>query len=255
MNNPSLQNRIEKAQGEIRLSYITPLTPQYGRLVYDYTDESWIPTASKNRQSNFKGGRKVQSRLDFLDWTLSLSEVSLTLNLETNEISLDGTKLPCNVEKGYFHTTALTKSTIFWESELHCQIFEMLRFDAYMVKYKDRYWIETNTDWTLVQKFNEQNKSKTTSHNNTQIATRFEVYSKPEFYCGSTKPLYPTEYKDIFIIYEHGFDMNTGKPYETDTLTPLITKKLEKLIVKIFRNNLIKPKTTKITITLVLSMK
>ena len=47
MNNPSLQNRIEKAKGEIRLSYITPLTPQYGRFVYDYTDESWIPTASK----------------------------------------------------------------------------------------------------------------------------------------------------------------------------------------------------------------
>ena len=49
MNNPSLQNRIEKAQGEIRLSYITPLTPQYFKLVYDYTDKSWIPTASKNR--------------------------------------------------------------------------------------------------------------------------------------------------------------------------------------------------------------
>ena len=219
MNNPSLQNRIEKAQGEIRLSYITPLTQQYGRLVYDYTDESWILTASKNRQSNCKGGGKVQSRLDFLDWTLSLSEVSLTLNLETNEISLDGTKLPCNVEKGYCHPTALTKSTIVWEPELHCQIFEMLRFDAYMVKYKDRYWIETNTDWTLVQKFNEQNKNKTTPNNNTQIATRFEVYSKPEIYRGSTKPLYPTEYDDIFIIYEHGFDMNTGKPYDTDINT------------------------------------
>ena len=42
MNNPNLRNRIEKAQGEIRLSYITPVIPQYGRLVYDYTDKSWI---------------------------------------------------------------------------------------------------------------------------------------------------------------------------------------------------------------------
>ena len=194
MKNPSLKNRIEKAQGEIRLSYIIPLTPQNGRLVYDYTDESWILTASKNRQSNCTGGRKVQSRLGFLDWTLSLSEVSLTLNLETNEISLDGTKL-------------------------HCQIFQMLQFDAYMVKDKDRFWIETNTDWTLVQKLNEHNKNKTTPKNYSQIATRFEVYSKPEFYCGSTKPLYPTEYEDIFIIYEHGFDMNTRKPYDTDIKT------------------------------------
>ena len=201
MNNPSLLNRIEKAQGEIRLSNINPLTPQYGRLVYDYTDEYRIPTASKNRQSNCKGGRKVQSRLDFLDWTLSLIKVSLTLNLETNEISLDGTKLPCNVAKGYCHPTALTKSAIVWEPEIHCQIFEMLRFDAYTVKYKDRYWIETNTDWTLVQTLNKQNKNQTAPKNNTQMATRFEVYSKAEFYCGSTKPLYPTEYEDIFIIY------------------------------------------------------
>ena len=123
------------------------------------------------------------------------------------------------------------QSTIVWEPELHCQIFEMLRFDAYVVKYKDRYWIETNTDWSLVQKLIEHNKNKTTPKNNTQIATRFEVYSKQKLYCGLLyhyilmplyyylKPLYPTEYEDIFIIYEQGFDMNTGKPYDTDIST------------------------------------
>ena len=124
-----------------------------------------------------------------------------------------------NVEKGYCHPTALTKSTIVWEPEIHCQIFEMLSFDAYMVKYKEKYWTETNTDWALVQKLNERNKNKTAPNSNTQIATRFEVNSKPEFYCGSTKHLYPTEYEDLFIIYEHGFEMNTGKPYDTDINT------------------------------------
>ena len=72
---------------------------------------------------------------------------------------------------------------------------------------------------------NKTKKNTTSLKNNTQIKTRFQIYSKPEFYCGSTKPLYPTEYEDIFIIYEHGFDMNTGKPYDT-ALTPLITKNL-----------------------------
>ena len=241
MNNPSLQNRIEKAQGEIRLSYITPLTPQYGRLVYDYTYESWTPTASKNKQSNCKGGRKVQSRLDFLDWTLSLSEVSLTLNLETNEISWYQITMQCR--KRVLSPNGPNQSTIVWEPELHCQIFEMLRFDAYVVKYKDRYWIETNTDWIPVQKLNEHNKNKTTLKNNTQIATRFEVHNKPEFYCGLfyhyiliplyyyLNTLYPTEYEDIFIIYEHGFDMNTGKPYDTDINT-LDNEKFRKIISK-----------------------
>ena len=128
MNNPSLQNRLEKEQVEIRFPYNTPLTPPYGRLVYDHSGESWVPIASSNKQSN--GGRKVQSRLPIIDWTLALSILSLTLNLETNEISLDGTKLPSNVEKTYCHPTAFTKAAIVWEPKVRCQIFEMIRFDA-----------------------------------------------------------------------------------------------------------------------------
>ena len=187
--------------------------------MYDHSDESWVPIGKSNKQSNCKCGHRVQSRLDFLDCTLSLSIISLTLNLETNEILLDVNKLPYNLEKGYCLTTALIKATMVCEQEVQRQIFEMLRFDAYMVKYQDRYWIENNTDWTLVQKFNKHNNNKTHNKNKAQIATRFEVYSKPKFYCGSTKPLYPTEYEDIFIIYEHGFHMNTGKPFDTNIHT------------------------------------
>ena len=142
MNNPTLQNRLEKLQGGIKFPYNTPLTPQYGRLAYDYTDESWVPGAGFNPQSNCKGGRRVQNRVDLLGWKLGLNSVSLTLNLETNEISLDGTKLPCNIEEGYCHPTALTKATIVLELEVHCRIFEIIRFDAFMVKYQDRYWFE-----------------------------------------------------------------------------------------------------------------
>ena len=140
------------------------------------------------------------------------------MNLETNEFSLDGTKLPCNIEQGYSHSTALTKATIVWEPEVHCQILD-IRFDAYMVKYQDRYWIETNTEWTLVQELNKQNKNDTKNNNTTQIEIRFEVYSKPQFHCSSTKPLYTTEYEDFFVIYGHGFDMNIGKRYDKDINT------------------------------------
>ena len=62
MNNPSFQNRLEKLQGGIKFPYNTTLTPQYGRLAYDHTDESWVPEAGFNPQSNCKGckgGRRV----------------------------------------------------------------------------------------------------------------------------------------------------------------------------------------------------
>ena len=91
----------------------------------------------------------------------------------------------------------------------HCRLFEMIRFDAFMVKYQKRYWIETNADRTLVLELNKNNHTKVNT-NTSQIATRFGVYSKLDFHCGSTKPIYSTEYEDIYIIHEKELDMNTG---------------------------------------------
>ena len=44
-----------------------------------------------------------------------------------------------------------------------------------------------------------------------RIATRFEVYPKTEYECGSSRPIHKTEYDNIYILYEYGFDVNTGK--------------------------------------------
>ena len=78
-----------------------------------------------------------------------------------------------------------------------------------MVKYQDRYWIETNAEWTAVQKPDITQKVKLNKTDT--IATRFEVYSLVERKCGSPQPLHKTEYDDIYIIYEYGFDMHTGQ--------------------------------------------
>ena len=89
------------------------------------------------------------------------------------------------------------------------QLFELIRFDAFMVKYQDRYWIETNAEWTTVQKPDIQEKIKL--NKTASIATRFEIYPIVEHECGSLQPLHKTEYDDIYIIYEYGFDMHTGQ--------------------------------------------
>ena len=207
--NPPLQKRIEDLQGRIQFHLDTPMVPPYGRIVYDYTNPTWIPSAIKNAQSNCLTGVRKQNRIDILDWTLEFKEVSLILNLDTEEISYMGTKLPCDLRKGECQPTPFTKATIVWEPQTHCQLFELIRFDAFMVKYQDRYWIETNAEWTTVQKPDIQEKiilNKTAS-----IATRFEIYPIVEHECGSIQPLHKTEYDDIYIIYEYGFDMHTGQ--------------------------------------------
>ena len=205
--NPPLQKRIEDPQGRIQFHLDTPMVPPYGGIVYDYTNPTWIPSAIKNAQSNCLTGVRKQNRIDILDWTLEIRDVSLILNLGTEEISYMGTKLPCDLRKGEYQPAPFTKATIVWEPQTHCQLFELIRFDAYMVKYQDRYWIETNAEWTTVQKPDIQEKiqlNKTAS-----IAKRFEIYPIVENECGSLQPLHKTEYDDIYIIYEYGFDMHT----------------------------------------------
>ena len=84
--NPPLQKKIEEMQGRIQFDMNTPLVPPYGRIVYDYTNPMWIPSAIKNAQSNCMKGPRKQNRIDILDWTLEIREVSLILNLDNEEI-------------------------------------------------------------------------------------------------------------------------------------------------------------------------
>ena len=143
--NLPLQKNIEDMQGRIQFDLDTPMVPPYGRIVYDYTNPMWIPNAIKNAQSNCMKGPRKQNRIDKLDWTLEVREVSL-LNLDTEELSNMGTKLPCDLRKGECLPIPFTKATIVWEPHAHSQLFEIIRFDAFMVKYQDRYWIETNSE-------------------------------------------------------------------------------------------------------------
>ena len=41
--------------------------------------------------------------------------------------------------------------------------------------------------------------------------TRFQIYPETEKGCKYNKPLYKTQYSEILVEYEQGFDINTGK--------------------------------------------
>ena len=88
------------------------MVPPYGRIIYYYTNPIWIPNAVQNPHSNCLKRPRKQNRIDILDWTLEIKEVSLILNLDTEEISLMGLKLPCDLQKGECQPTPFTKATI-----------------------------------------------------------------------------------------------------------------------------------------------
>ena len=61
-----------------------------------------------------------------------------------------------------------------------------------------------NPDQIIKSNFNFRNIS-----NIEKKLTRFQIY--PELTCKNTKPLQKTQYSEILVEYDHGFDINTGK--------------------------------------------
>ena len=48
-------------------------------------------------------------------------------------------------------------------------------------------------------------------HNIENKLTRFQIYQETELACKYRNPLYKTQYSEMLVEYEQGFDMNTGK--------------------------------------------
>ena len=81
-----------------------------------------------------------------------------------------------------------------------------------MIKFHQKYSIESipfedmNTDQFRLNNFKLRN-----IQNLENKLTRFQIYPETELACKYTKPLYKTQYSEILVEYEKGFDMNTGK--------------------------------------------
>ena len=90
-----------------------------------------------------------------------------------------------------------------------------------MIKFHQKYFIESIP-------FEKQNPIERLStnfrniHNIENKLTRFKIFHETEFACKYKNPLYKTQYSKIYVEYDEGFDMTTGKikfdPYATHHL-------------------------------------
>ena len=67
--------------------------------------------------------------------------------------------------------------------------------------------------------------------------TRFQIYPEKELACKCTKPLYKTQYSEILVEYEDGFDMNTGKLVKHELATSRSTTDENSYAPKQFQKN------------------
>ena len=79
-----------------------------------------------------------------------------------------------------------------------------------MIKFQEKYFIES-IPYEQVNPSHKLSNGFRNLHDIENKLTRFQIYHETEFACKYANPLYKTQYSEILVKYEQGFDMTTGK--------------------------------------------
>ena len=206
------QAELERYQGNIKLDEKYPYNGAHGRLTYDKHDKHWIPHIGINNPSNCKADTKNKKyqEIRFFGWKIQPEKIQLTRDLTDNTMIYQGIRLPCKNDQGYCDPTTRTQATIVWFPEDTCTTFQVAKIHARMIKFHEKYFIESIPN----EQVNPSRKQSTYFKNIHDIEnkiTHFQIYQETEFACKYRNPFYKTQYSEIFVEYEKGFDMTTGK--------------------------------------------
>ena len=161
----------------------------------------------QSRHPKNKGYQEIM----FFDWKIQLEKVQLTRNLKDDTIFYQGIQLPCKNIQGYCDPTTRTQATIVWFPEETCTVFQVAKIHARMIKFHQKCFIESITfEEVNPDRISNNNNKFRNLHNIENKLTRFQIYPETELACKYKKSINKTQYSEILVEYENGFDMNTG---------------------------------------------
>ena len=88
-------------------------------------------------------------------------------------------------------------------------------------EFHEKFFIES-IPYEHVHPFEKLSKDFKNSHDIENKLTRFQIYQETEFACKYANPLYKTQYSEILVKYEQGFDMTMETSKLTRTQQPII---------------------------------
>ena len=119
-----------------------------------------------------------------------MQKTSLRTDLESGTVlNALGQQLPCHLSDNGCDSSSLDPFGYTWENIKNCQL-KLIRIDvAVMIKHSGRYFIqqELNNNYLL------------------------EILLSKTTVCDPLTEYFQTNYKDMFILYDGGFDMSTGQ--------------------------------------------
>ena len=189
----------------------------------------------------------------FFDWKIQRKKVQLTRDLKDDTIFYQRIRLSCINVQGYCDPTARTQATIVWFPEETCTVFQVAKIHAKMINFYQKYFTESIPYEYVNSGQIRSNKKIRNIHNIENKLTQFQIYPETELACKYNKPIYKTQYSEILVEYENGFDMKTGhlivNPMATShSLTdanPYVSKKFQKSTGRI--GGKLKPQDTEST--------
>ena len=205
---------IEAEQGRLQLTRYGPFAFQPGSMVYNPRDHEWIPNATDNPWANCPGKSPEHEYhvIHTLGWSLQLTNITLSFDVKSESIYYGKFRIKCDLERGY---CLPNHATVIWEPENHRRLFDVARSYARMIKFQKRYFIEAleNNETNSGHKHNaHMYSSRFQKHLYDECAlSGFEVLTKPLHKCNEDRPYYATQYQDIFIQYNEGFNFIAGK--------------------------------------------
>ena len=135
----------------------------------------------------------------------------------------DGYIIPCYHSDGFCKPTTRTPYILTWFDEKFCLIFRLQEFIGKNDKNQRPLLDRTDNfiDSSNITKHLQTEGTKGTKYPNVKTPQStvdntslswFKIYPIAQPFCGKPEPLFSTQYKDIFVTYLDGFDMNTGQP-------------------------------------------
>ena len=76
-----------------------------------------------------------------------------------------------------------------------------------MIKFHEKFFIQS----ILYEQVHPSRTYFRNLHNIENKLTRFQIYQETEIACKYRNPLHKTQYSEILVEYEKGFNMTTGK--------------------------------------------
>ena len=114
-------------------------------MVYNPRDHNRMPITSDNPCANCTGKDPEHEYLAIhtLGWSLQLTNITLTFDVASEHMYYGKIRIKCDLERDHCPPNHAIKVTVIWEPENPCRIFDVGRSHARMVKFQQRYFIET----------------------------------------------------------------------------------------------------------------